>query len=124
MPAPPPRRSRAEPRRKRLSSSFLLLALFALEYGLSLFHEGAPALGIVLAFEAFLHPRLAQRGVVILLRHLADDALRRAHGERRVGRDHVAVFARRLLELGDRHYLVHEAHVQRFGGAELPPRDH
>src|SRR5712692_10980398 len=103
MPAPPPRRSRAEPRRKRLSSSFLLLALFALEYGLSLFHEGAPALGIVLAVEAFLHPGLAQRDVVILLRHLADDALRRAHGERRVGRDHVAVFARRLLELGDRH---------------------
>src|SRR5260370_19728904 len=98
--------------------------LLALECGLSLFHEGSPALGIILAFEAFLHPRLAQRDVVIPLRHLADDALRRAHRERPVSRDHVAVFARRLLELGDRHYLVHEAHVQRFGGAELPPRDH
>src|SRR5688572_12618255 len=52
--------------------------------GLALLHEGLAALLIVGAVEAFLHPRAALLGVVLALRHLADDALGRAHGERRV----------------------------------------
>src|SRR5438046_746275 len=66
--------------------------LAALENGLSLFHEGPAAFAVVVAVEAFLHPRLAGRGIVIARRDLADDAFRRAHGERRVGGDHFAVF--------------------------------
>src|SRR5712692_7412416 len=64
----------------------------SLEHGLSLFHEGFPALGVILALEALPDPRLAERGVVILLHHLAHDALRGANGERRVGGDLGAVF--------------------------------
>src|SRR5260370_13073649 len=112
MPAPPPRRSRAEPRRKRPSSSLLLLALLALEYGLSFLHEGLAALRVILALEALLDPGPAEGDVVIVLRHFADYALRRSHCEGSIGRDHVAVLPRRLLELGDGHYLVHQAHVQ------------
>src|SRR2546427_3762383 len=53
----------------------------SLEDRFPLFHEGLSALGVVFALEAFLDPGLAERGVVILLQHLAHDALRGAHGE-------------------------------------------
>src|SRR5581483_6554508 len=96
----------------------------ALEDRLSLFHEGAAAFGVVLAREALLDPRGAGGGIVIAAAHLANDAFRRAHGERRVGGDHVAVGTRRGLELGRRHHLVHEPDAQRLGGAELPRGDH
>src|SRR6266480_4330449 len=45
---------------------------------LSLFHEGLSALGVILALEALPDSGLAERGVVILCPHLADDALRGA----------------------------------------------
>src|SRR3954469_9728504 len=88
------------------------LSLAALEDGLALLHEGAAAFGVILAREAFLDPRGAGRRIVIALADLANDALRRAQGERRVGGDHVAIGARRSLELGDGHYLVHEPEVK------------
>src|SRR2546421_11525851 len=64
---------------------------------LPLFHEGLSALGVILALEALLDPRLAQRRVVVALEELPDDALRGAHGERRVGGDLAAVFVRKAL---------------------------
>src|SRR5919204_699007 len=102
----------------------ILLVLAALEDRLSLFHEGAAAFGVILAREALLHPRGAGGGIVIALGHLANDAFRRAHRQRRVGGDHVAVGARRGLELRHGYHLVHEPHRERLGGAELPRRDH
>src|SRR5437868_6911812 len=106
----------------------ILLLVFVtsatLEHGLSLFHEGAAAFGVILAREALLDPRGAGGRIVIALADLANDAFRRAHGERRVGSDHVAIGARRGLELGDRHHLVHEPHAQRLLRAELARGDH
>src|SRR6476646_11027009 len=102
----------------------ILLVLTAFEDRFSLFHEGAAAFGVILAREALLHPRGAGGGIVVRLAHLANDAFRRAHGERRVGGDHVAVGARRRLELAHRHHLVHEAHLQRLRGAQLARGDH
>src|SRR5437879_2431369 len=61
--------------------------------------EGFPAFSVILAFKALPDPGLAERGVVILLQHLADDALRGAHGERRVGGDLAAVFVREALQI-------------------------
>src|SRR2546428_13418635 len=66
---------------------------------LPLFHEGLSALGVILALEALPDPRFAKRGVVVLLHHLAHDALRGAHGERRVGGDLTAVFVREALQI-------------------------
>src|SRR6266850_4990555 len=97
---------------------------FSLEHSLSLFHEGLSALGVVLALEALPDPGLAERGVVILLQHLADDALRGAHGERRVGGDLAAVFVREAFQVRNRDHMVDEPHVLRFLRAELPPGDH
>src|SRR5882762_507374 len=94
------------------------------ENRLSLLHEGLSALGVILALEALPDPCLAERGVVILLQHLADDALRGAHGERRVGGDLAAVFVREALQIRDRHDMVHQADLFRLGGGELPPGDH
>src|SRR5256712_4061746 len=96
----------------------------ALENGLSLFHEGSAAFAVVLAIEALLHPGSAGRGIVLVCRDLSNDAFRRAHGERRVRRDHVAVLTNRLLQLGHRHHLVHQAHVACLFGGELTRGDH
>src|SRR5207247_5763757 len=85
--------------------------LATLENGLSLFHEGPAAFAVVLAVEALLHPGAAGRCIVIVRHDFANDAFRRAHGERRVGGDHFAVFVRCLFQLGHGHHLVHEAHV-------------
>src|SRR5436190_18689194 len=98
--------------------------LAALENGPSLFHEGSAAFAVIVAVEALLDPRLAGGVIVILRRHLADDALRGAHRERRVRCDHLAVLARRFLQVGDRHHLVHQADAQRLLGAELARGDH
>src|SRR6267378_1128200 len=100
------------------------LISFSLEHSLSLLHEGLPAFGVILALEALPDPGLAKRGVVILLQHLADDALRNAHGERRVGGDLAAVFVREALQIRNRHDMVHQADLFRLGGGELPPGDH
>src|SRR4051812_28945364 len=94
--------------------------LSALENGLSLFHESSAAFTVILAIEALLHPCLAGFGVVVRHANLADDAFRRAHRQRCVGGDHVAILAHRLFELGHGHHLLHEAHAQRLLGAELP----
>src|SRR5437868_4493178 len=102
----------------------ILLVLAASEDRLSLFHEGAAAFGVILAREALLDPRGAGGCIVIALADLANDAFRRAHRERRVGSDHVAIGARRGLELRDRHHLVHEPHAQRLLRAELARGDH
>src|SRR5690349_19284297 len=64
----------------------LLVFSAALEDRLSLFHEGAAAFGVVLAREALLDPRGAGGAIVIGPGHLANDAFRRAHGEREIGR--------------------------------------
>src|SRR5690348_15231211 len=74
--------------------------LFAFEDRLALLHEGLAPLGVILAVEAFLHPRAACGRVVIVLHHLVDHPLRGANGERRVRRDHVAVLACHVLQLG------------------------
>src|SRR4051812_22406859 len=98
--------------------------LSALESGLSLFHERSSAFTVVLAVEALLDPCLARVGIVVGDAHLADDALRRAHRERRIRRDHVAVLPGDGFELRHRHNLVHEAHAQRLLGGELARGDH
>src|SRR5713226_9414681 len=99
-----------------MSSSF--------EDRLSLFHEGLSALGVVFALEALPDPRLAERGVVILLQHLADDALRGAHGEGRVGGDLAAVFPGKSFQVRNRNHMVDEPHVLRLLRAELPAGEH
>src|SRR6267143_3277833 len=91
---------------------------------LSLFHEGPPAFRVILALEAFPDPGLAKRGVVILLHHLAHDALRGAHGERRVGGDLGAVFPSESFQVGSRDHMVDEPHVLRLLRAELPAGNH
>src|SRR5205807_8294004 len=91
---------------------------------LSLFHEGLPALCVVLALEALPDPRLAEPRVVILLQHLAHDALRGAQGERRVGGDLGAVFPRESFQVRHRDHMVHEPHVLRLLRAELPAGEH
>src|SRR6266513_6507024 len=100
------------------------LMSFSLEHSLSLLHEGFSALGVVLALEAFPDPGLAERGVVILLQHLAHDALRGAHGERRVGGDLSAVFPREIFQVRNRDHMVDEPHVLRLRRAELPAGEH
>src|SRR6267143_2162287 len=99
-----------------MSSSF--------ENRLSLFHEGFPALGVILALEALPDPGLAERGVVILLHHLAHDALRGPHGERRVGGDLGAVFPRESFQVRNRDHMVDEPHVLRLLRGELPAGNH
>src|SRR5207244_8677464 len=99
-----------------MSSSF--------ENRLSLFHEGFSALGVVLALEALPDPGLAKRGVVILLQHLAHDALRGAHGERRVGGDLGAVFPGESFQVRSRDHVVDEPHVPRLLRGELPAGNH
>src|SRR5882724_4054018 len=98
--------------------------LFALENGLSLFHEGSSAFTVILAVEALLDPRLARFGIVVRDADLADDAFRGAHRERRIRRDHIAVLADGGFQLRHGHDLVHQAHAQRLLGAELPRGDH
>src|SRR3954471_8298384 len=98
--------------------------LSALESGLSLFHEGSAAFTVILAVEALLDPRLAGVGIVVGDARLADDALRRAHRERGVGGDHVAILAHRPFQLRHGHHFLHEAHAQRLLGAELARGDH
>src|SRR6266850_343854 len=84
--------------------------------GFAGYWASAAALAVILAIEAFLYPRLARRGIVIGGGDLANDAFRCAQGERGVGGDHLAILARRLLQLGHRHDLVHQAHAQRLLG--------
>src|SRR5437899_202136 len=84
------------------------------ENRLSLFHEGFPALGVVLALEALPDPGLAKCCVVVLLQHLAHDALRGAHGERRVGGNLGAVFPGESLQVRSRDHMVDEPHVLRL----------
>src|SRR3954470_12713853 len=98
--------------------------LFALENGLSLLHESSATFTVILAVEALLDPRLAGFGVVVRDAHLANDALRGAHGERRIRRDHVAVLAHRVFQLRHRHHFLHEPHAKRLLGAELARRQH
>src|SRR6266403_383966 len=100
------------------------LMSFAFENRLSLFHEGFSALGVILALEALPDPGLAERGVVILLHHLAHDALRGAHGERRVGGDLGAVFPGESFQVRNRDHMVDEPHVLRFLRGELPGGNH
>src|SRR5258706_5801160 len=94
------------------------------ENGLAFFHEGSAAFCVILAREAFLHPRLGRRGVVVLLRHLADDALRGAHRQRRVGGNAVANLASEGFELLNGDHMMDQPHRFRLGGAELPRGDH
>src|SRR5438876_454922 len=94
------------------------------ENRLSLFHEGFPALGVVLALEALPDPGLAKCCVVVLLQHLAHDALRGAHGERRVGGDLGAVFPGESLQVRSRDHMVDEPHVLRLLRGELPAGNH
>src|SRR5205807_313888 len=108
----------------RAKKAEINLMSFSLEHGLSLLHEGLPALGVVLALEALPDPRLAERGVVILLQHLAHDALRGAHGERRVGGDLSAVFPREIFQVRNRDHMVDEPHVLRLRRPELPAGEH
>src|SRR5437879_11399976 len=89
------------------------------ENRLSLFHEGFPALGVVLALEALPDPGLAKCCVVVLLQHLAHDALRGAHGERRVGGNLGAVFPGESLQVRSRDHMVDEPHVLRLLRGEL-----
>src|SRR6266480_492567 len=91
---------------------------------LSLLHEGLSAFGVILALEAFPDPGLAERGVVILLQHLADDALRGAHGERRVGGDLAAVFPGESFQVRSRDHMVDQPHVLRLLRGELPAGNH
>src|SRR3981189_1231371 len=90
------------------SSSPPPVSLSPLERGLSFFHEGFSAFLVVLAFEAFLHPRLALRGVVRRFHDLADDALRRAHGQRRVGGDDAAGFFEFFLKVFFCRYFMNQ----------------
>src|SRR5712691_3925050 len=94
------------------------------ENRLSLLHEGLSALGVVLALEALPDPGFAERGVVILLQHLADDALRGAHGERRVGGDLGAVLPGESFQVRNRDHMVDEPHVLRLLRGELPGGEH
>src|SRR2546426_1720624 len=94
------------------------------ENRLSLFHEGFPALGVVLALDALPDPVLAEHVVVILLQHLAHDALRGSHGERRVGGDLGAVFPGESFQVRSRDHMVDEPHVLRLLRGELPSGDH
>src|SRR5437879_7836556 len=96
----------------------------SLENRLPLFHEGLSALGVVFALEALPDPGLAERGVVILLQHLAHDALRGAHGERRVGGDLGAVFPGESFQVRSRDHVVDVHHVLRLLRAELPAGTH
>src|SRR6267378_5951242 len=100
------------------------LISFSLEHSLSLLHEGLPAFGVILALEALPDPGLAKRGVVILLQHLAHDALRGAHGERRVGGDLGAVFPGESFQVRNRDHMVDEPHVLRLLRGELPAGNH
>src|SRR5262245_38455171 len=69
------------------------------EYRLALLHESLAALLVVGALEALLRPRAGLGGVVVELAELADDALRGAHGERRVGGDHLGVLGHGLFQV-------------------------
>src|SRR3989449_4528764 len=100
------------------------LMSFAFENRLSLFHEGFSAFGVILALEALPDPGLAERGVVILLQHLAHDALRGAHGKRRVGGDLGAVFPGESLQVRSRDHVVNEPHVLRLLRGELRSEEH
>src|SRR5688572_29709268 len=108
----------------RRSAQTRNLMSFPREDRLAFFHERLAAFLVIGAVEAFLDPRAAQLGVVVLLHHLADDALGGAHGERRVAADVLAHLCRERLQLGDRHHVVHQPHLQRLGGGELPRGEH
>src|SRR5712691_11108206 len=110
--------------RAKAKKAKIHLMSFSPENRLSLFHEGFPAFRIILALEAFPHPRLAERGVVIRRQQLADDALRGAHGQRRVGGDLGAVFPGESFQVRGRDHMVDEPHVLRFLRAELPGGEH
>src|SRR2546427_6675008 len=109
-----PRRRTGRGARMRFSSwSFLPWwspSLFPLEHRLSFLHEGAPALDVVLAVEALLDQRRAGLPVErrTRLQQLADDALARPDGERRVLRDRRAILAQERFHLGDRSHPVNE----------------
>src|SRR5436309_13561587 len=75
------------------------------ENRLSLLHEGLSALGVILALEALPDPCLAKRGVVILLQHLAHDAICGARCERRVGGDLCAMCAGEEFEWQGRQWV-------------------
>src|SRR5713226_2103559 len=100
-------------------------SLFSLEHRLSFLHEGAPALDVVLTVEALLDQRRARLRVErrTRLQQLADDALARPDGERRVLRNRRAILAHERFQLGDRRDAVHEAHDLGLFGAEMAPRD-
>src|SRR6185295_18733481 len=100
------------------------LILLPREYRFAFLHEGLASFLVVRALEAFLGPRPALGGVVVHSADLADDALGGAHGERRIAGDHLGVFGNRLLQIGNRNYFVHQAHVFRLGCRELPRGDH
>src|SRR5258708_14942669 len=99
--------------------------LFSLKHGLALLHEGSAPLDVVLALEAGFDQRGARLGVEgrAPLEQLAHDALRCPDRERRVLRDHRAVFENERFELGDRRHPMHEAHPLRFLALELPTAD-
>src|SRR5882672_7162948 len=110
--------------KRQLANANANRMLFPFEDWLALLHERLAAFLVILALEALFRPRLALRRVVLDLADLADDALRGAHGERRVGRDGLGVFRNSLFQVGTCNNLVHEAHFLGLGRAELARRDH
>src|SRR4051812_32751350 len=71
------------------------------EYRLAFLHEGLASFLVVGALEALLGPRPALGRIVIHRSDFADDALGGTHGERRVARDGLAVFASHFFEFLD-----------------------
>src|SRR5580704_16297484 len=96
----------------------------AREHRLALFHEGAAALGIVLALEALLDHGGAFREIALafVLDHLADREFRGGDGERRVFADRLGVVLDIGVKLGCWHDAVDKAHDARLLGVELARR--
>src|SRR4051812_33798027 len=94
------------------------------EHGLALLHEGLAALLVVLALHAGLDQRPAELRIRRGLAHFADDALRRLHGQRRIGRDGIAIFLHHGFQVFLCRDLLDQTHFLRFGRRELPGREH
>src|SRR5262249_53547435 len=106
------------------TTALICLLLAPFEDGLPFFHEGLAAFLVILAVEALLRPGFRLGGIVVDAAELADDALRGAHGERRVGGDRVGVFLHGRFKIFFCRYFIYEPHFQGFRGGELPRGDH
>src|SRR3954464_9330360 len=95
-------------------------SLFSLEYGLALLHERAPALDVILAFEALEDQVPAEVAVEVVaeLEHLLDDPLARLDRERRAGREGGGVLREQRLERVRRGDAIDEPYAQRLGAIE------